>query len=306
MTRSAHPRPVDADHLGNSFSPDLKGRRDRSVFDVDIHWRRDASPLPSILVTEPTIESQEIENDDALYTTPHGGRFPILRFPDESPQPASAVARSFGYGMYYEGICTPALDNLGKRIDCFRAAELLYLHAIMRGDVRAHSGLGIIYMHDYAEGHYFDALGNNLFANLVLSKEEIRAKAYRHLHYAATHGDFEGLYLFGDALREGVGCDVDLAGAFQYYQKAWEVLQQSDAPTNAFLGVTSWRLGRAYEEGEGCACDYDVALQWYETARLNLELAVDNGAWFLDKELGQAKRGVKRMRQELALRAENA
>ena len=301
MTDKADKRPVDADHLGNSFSPDLLGRRSFAVFDVDAHWCRSKSPLPSILVTEQTIESLEIENSEELYTTPHGARYPILRFPDESPSPLEHFAWSFGYNYYYEGISTSAKENLGKRIDCFRAAELLYLHAAARGDIRSHSGLGKIYANDYAEGHYFDAIKNNLFANLVLPKEEIRAKAYQHMSYAAAHDDIEGSYLLGDLLREGIGCDVDMDAAFQSYQKAWQLTQRMMRPSEAFLGSSAWRIARAYEEGEGCPCDYDAALQWYETANLNLEISVDSGAWYLDIERAGAKRGLLRMRQEIAL-----
>lgn len=304
MTDPKQRRPVDAEHLGNSYSPDLRGRRDRSIFSVDPRWRRDASPLPSILITEPTIESMEIENCDELYTTPHGGRYPILTYPEQSPQPLGAIGQSFGYGYYYEGLCTPAVENLGKRIDCFRAAELLYLHAIARDDVHAHVGLGIIYAHDYAEGHYFDALRNNLFANLVLPEEEIRRKAYEHLRFAAAHDDVEGTYLLGDLLREGVGCEVDLDGAFQSYQTAWQKAQLISPPSNPYLGNSALRIGRAYEEGEGCECDYDIALQWYEKARMYLGEAVSNGAWFYDVELAWAKRGEKRMKQEIFLRDE--
>lgn len=304
MTDQRRKRLTDAQHLGNSYSPDLRGQRDRSIFNVDVHWRRSSGTLPSIQISEPTVESMAIENTDELYTTPLGGRFPILKFPEEAPQPRADVARTFAYSFYYEGLITSAYDNLGKCIDCFRTSELLYLHAALRGNVRAHVGLGTIYLHDFAEGHYFDALKHNLFADAVLPEETIRHKAYEHLQHAASMGDPEGAYLFGDVLREGYGCEADLAAAFQSYQTAWNLVQQMETPTNAYLGNAALRLGRAYEEGEGCARDFASALQWYDTARLNLELAVDNGGWFLDLDLAQARRGFKRMRQELALRGE--
>ena len=301
MTDQRKPRPTDADHLGNSYSPDRNGRRDRSIFNVDVHWRRSQGTLPSIQVSEPTGESAQIENSEELYTTPLGGRYPILMFPEESPQPAAEVARTFGYSYYYEGLTTPGQVNRGKRIDCFRASELLYLHALTRGSIRAHVGIGKIYLYDLAEGHYFDALGNNLFANAVLPEEQIRRKAHDHLAHAAKHGDAEGTYLYGDVLHDGCGCDVDMAAAFGCYQDAYRMVDDMASPPTALRGCVAMRLGRAYEEGEGCEADYATALQWYETAVLALQDAVDNGGWFCDVDLGRAIRGAKRMRQELAL-----
>ena len=301
MTEQRKPRPTDADHLGNSYSPDLHGRRDRSIFNVDVHWRRSHGTLPGIQVSEPTNESAQIENTEDLYTTPLGGRYPILNFPEESPQPAAEVARTFGYSYYYEGLITSGQDNPGKRIDCFRTSELLYLHAITRGSIRAHVGLGKIYLYDLAEGHYFDALGNNLFANVTLPEEQIRKKAHDHLRHAAQQRDPEGTYLLGDVLRDGHGCEVDMAGAFSCYQDAYRMVRDMPSPPSALCGTVEMRLGRAYEEGEGCECDYSAALQWYEKATLDLEDAVNNGGWFCDVDLGRAIRGAKRMRQELAL-----
>ncbi|MBO4365672.1 MAG: sel1 repeat family protein [Eggerthellaceae bacterium] len=301
MTSFHSKRPTDATHLGNSYSPDLRGRRDISIFCIDLHWRRACQPLPSIRITEATPESKAMEDTDELYTTPYGGRFPVLLFPEEAPAPLAGTARTFAGAYYLEGMNTPAHVNLGKRIDCFRAAELLYLHAIARGDLRAHVGLGHLYARDRCEGHYFDALKNNLLADLVLPEDQIRKKAYEHFHHAASLGDAEATYMLGDMLRDGCGCQVDLDGAYECYCRAQELLQNASAVTSIMRGGTAFRLGRALEEGEGCPFDFKKALQWYETAVVNLEDAVEQGIWQYNTELGQAKRGILRMRQELAL-----
>lgn len=301
MIKKSQKRPVDATHLGNSYSPDLKGRRDTSIFSVDLHWRREAQPLPSFLVTEPTVESALIEDTDDLYTTPHGGRYPVILFPEEAPKPLSATARSFAQAYYHEGLATSAQDNLGKRIDCFRAAELLYLHAASRGDVRAHVGLGLIYAHDHGEGHYFDALSHNLFLDAVLPTEEIERKAHYHLKLAAAHDDPEGIRLYGDTMHDGRGCAIDREGALACYRKALHMLNKEKAPSPALRGMALLRLGRAYEGGEGCDHDFATALKHYEDAAGELEDAIDCGLWYYDVELGQAIRGVKRMRQEITL-----
>ena len=302
MTRRATKRPTDATHLGNSYSPDLLGRRDTSVFCVDLHWRRSRQPLPSIRITESTPESKALENSEELYAVPYGGRFAVLLFPEEAPGPLSDTARTFADSYYYEGMATSADENLGKRIDCFRAAELLYLHAIARGDLRAHTKLGHLYARDRCEGHYFDAVGNNLLADAVLPASEVREKAFRHFDYAASRGDVEAVYMLGDMLRDGCGCDVDADAAFACYRRACEFVQEMTSATPLLRGCVALRLGRAFEEGEGCAFDFATALSWYEVAAEHLGEAVENGVWQYGVELGQAKRGVLRMRQELALR----
>ena len=293
-------RPTDNTHLGNSYSPDLFGRRDLSIFSVDLHWRRDQQPLPSILVTEPTAESKALESSDELYTTPHGGRFPLLRFPDESSGSLGGTARAFANSYFMEGLNTPAQENRGKRIDCFRSAELLFLHGTARGDLKSHVGLGQIYVNDRCEGHYFDALRNNLLADLTLPKNVIAQKAYEHFRYAASKGDIEGAYLFGDLLRDGHGCPIDLLGAFEYYCYASDLLNERQFPNPILLGNIALRLGRAFEEAEGCTADFETALHWYEIASEALRDVTESGVLFYHAEYGHARRGVARMQQELA------
>lgn len=293
-------RLTDNEHLGNSYSPDLLGKRDLSIFSIDLHWRREWQPLPSILVTEPTIESRALEDSDELYLVPHGGRFPLLRFPDESPGPLGGTARAFANSYFMEGLSTPVRENRGKRIDCFRAAELLFLHAVARGDLKSHVGLGQIYVRDRCEGHYFDALNNNLLADFTLPESVVAQKAYDHFSYAASKGDIEGAYLLGDLLREGHGCSADLPGAFECYCYANDLLSKRESPHPILRGNIALRLGRAFEGAEGCGTDFEAALHWYEIAADALGDAVDSGVLYFHTEYGQAKRGLARMRQELA------
>lgn len=302
MTRARSKRPTDDTHLGNSFSPDLHGRRDMSIFTVDPHWRRAAQKLPSFRITEQTAESRAIENTNDLYTTPYGGRYPVIMFPEESPKPLAVAARTFAQAYYSEGLSTSACENLGKRIDCFRAAELLYLHAATRGDVRAHVGLGRMYADDCCEGHYFDAVGDDLFGEAVLTVEQITRKAHDHLTYAAAQGDAEGTYLYGDMLRDGRGCATDEKAAFECYWTSFQLIKELNAPSPTLRGDAALRLGWAYEEGCGCDEDFATALQFYHMAEADLEDAVEGGTWHYNLALSQARRGAMRVRQELDLR----
>ena len=301
MTEGPAKRRTDATHLGNSYSPDLDGKRDISIFSVDMHWRRASGQLPSFHITEPTPESRAIEDTTELYTTPFGGRFLILTFPEQCPSAFAETARVFAQAYYHEGLCTTSRQKRGKRIDCFRASELLFLHATSRGDVRAHTGLGMIYAHDRAEGHYFEALKNNLFVDAVLPKDLVRRKAYEHLKFATSADDPEAGVQFGDVLMEGIGCQPDARGAYENYQTAYRIAKEARYPAKDYLGAAALRLGKCHEYGLGCDRDYATALSYYETAVTCLEEAVKSGRWHLNIELSHARKGAMRMRQELYL-----
>ncbi|MBR0405251.1 MAG: sel1 repeat family protein [Eggerthellaceae bacterium] len=295
-------RQVDKDHLGNSYSPDLQGRRSRAVFSVDANWRRGREPLPRVDITESTAESAKIENSTAVYTTPRGGRFHIMYFPDEAPPPHDETALYFANGYYYDAYymsCDP--QHLGKRIDYFRMAEILYLHAALRGNDRAHVGLGNIYYYDRCEGHYFDAVRDDLYSDAVLDPQIIAQKAHDHFRLAAEAGDLEGCFMYGDVLREGVGCEVDYARALDMYYLALERCRDMQGMMVTAPGCIHARLGRAHEEGEGCPRDLDTALEHYEAALEYLERAAERFALRFDPELALSRRGIARIRQEMAL-----
>ena len=296
-------RKVDSDHLGNSYSPDLNGRRSFSIYTADRNWFYAGAKLPSIVVTEATIESKQLEETDALYSTPLGGRFRVMQFPEEAPEPLGESARYIADGYYYEGYytrCDPL--HLGKRIDCFRIAELFYLHAIARGCQRAHVGLGKIYYHDRCEGHYFDPSKRDLYAPDVLDRAEIQRRAHDHLRIGADSGDIEASYLYGDVLRNGVGCNVDFGAALDMYLLSLERTRSMQGVADAVSGCTHVRLARAYEEGEGCEVDFELALGHYEEAARLLLAAVERFPVRFDAELARAECGVARMKQELSIR----
>ena len=293
---------MDSEHLGNSYSPDLNGRRSFAIYTADRNWRFTGAKLPSMVISEATIESKQLEVIDALYSVPLGGRFRVMQFPDEAPEPLGETARYIADGYYYEGYytrCDPL--HLGKRIDCFRIAELLYLHAVIRGCERAHVGLGKIYYFDRCEGHYFDPSKFDLYAPDVLDKAEIQRRAHEHLHMGAETGDVEATYLYGDVLRNGVGCDVDFGAALDMYLLSLERAHSIRGLPDVMLGCTHVRLGRAYEEGEGCDVDFELALGHYEEAAQLLLGAVERFPMRFDAELARAECGVARMRQELSL-----
>ena len=69
--------------------------------------------------------------------------------------PDGSIALGLG-GIYYEeGMHYTAASEQQKRVDCFRAAEILYRHAGGRGNAIGWLCLGYVYAYDRCEGGYF-------------------------------------------------------------------------------------------------------------------------------------------------------
>lgn len=75
--------------------------------------------------------------------------------------PDGSIALGLG-GMYYEeGMHYTAASERQKRVDCFRAAEILYRHAAGRGNAIGWLCLRYVYAYDRCEGRYFRSYYNN-------------------------------------------------------------------------------------------------------------------------------------------------
>lgn len=98
--------------------------------------------------------------------------------------PDGSIALGLG-GMYYEeGMHYTAASERQKRVDCFRAAEILYRHAAGR-----------------CEGRYFRSYYNNF--GEVPPKPDTDVLAYECFCHAAEAEIAEGCYKLGDMLAEG-------------------------------------------------------------------------------------------------------
>lgn len=206
-------------------------------------------------------------------------------------------ALRYGSGYYQEGMsCDPVFEN-EKRILCFQAAELLYLHASEKGNVIADCNLGYVYSYDRCEGDYWEK-------RTTWETEEDYRRPYPHLEKACEHfrkaaeaGIAEACYKLGDLLRDGRGCDVDFDEAFEWFVRAYD-LGKFEAPV--VWGSAALRLGRAFEEGEGCIQSFDKALVWYERAATGIDIAVRAGEDWYRGALRRAEKGLARARQELS------
>lgn len=256
-------------------------REDAPVFDCDWPPTEDGSTdkgskLPNVWVT--------VQMQDPTETKT--GRNCICHYtPDEDPDGWQALRHGGDY--YEEGMSCNYGDEHERRVMCFQAAELLYLHASAKGNRYADLCLGYVYSYDRCEGRYWHS-----------EKQEFSCDehAYKHYRKAAEADLAEACYKLGDLLREGRGCTCDPAEAFAWFMKAYE-LGTSERPV--VWGSAALRLGRAYEEGEGCEQSFESARNWYERATTGLGIAVRGGERWYQGALRHAERGLTRTKQEL-------
>lgn len=135
-----------------SFTPKVlrneKWRRRRetgSVFAVDRKGGAGEGGLPRIWVSEPAPDGR--------------GRTFVASYPcgaDRGGWRALELAEVY----FSEALGLPGEEHRRRRVDCYRAAEMLLLHAAARGNIGAHCRLGVIYEGDLCEGAYWDGLAD--------------------------------------------------------------------------------------------------------------------------------------------------
>lgn len=206
-------------------------------------------------------------------------------------------ALDYGGGYYDEGMGCLAEDEREKRVMCFQAAELLYLHAASKGNPVADLCLGYVYSYDRCEGKYWEKLANWETEEDLRAPFDCDGHAYQHFLRAAQAGVGEACYKLGDMLRDGRGCTADPAQAFGWFLKAYE-LTKDDRPH--LWGSAALRLGAACEEGEGCEHSFERAEHWYQIATTGLGIEARGGGSWYRGALRRAEAGLVRVRQELS------
>lgn len=271
--------------------------RDDPVFQTDRSNMTDypnGDRLPSIWITEPIFDGRGgYDGRTYMMVYPYRDhKFPFPGHDDEDGQDALY----YGGGYYDEGMGYIDPSDHEMRIDCFRAAEVLYRHSAGRGNAAANLCLGYVYSYDRCEGRYWVDYA-------VCETPEGRERPYPReeralecFSIAAEAGIPEACYKLGDMYKHGIGCDANAAEAFRWYKRASE-LAPGEQPV--ILGSIALRLGDCYEEGFGCKQDFLQALEWYRRAVSGLEFAVDNGETWYEKALAGARAGVKRCMQEI-------
>lgn len=256
------------------------------VFEVDQRWYDTVDPLPGVWITQ---RAQGCGNECL------GRKYVMLYSWDDPSDPDGSIALSFGADYYLEAMGYSAAADRQARIECFQAAEILYLHAAAKGNVYAYLNLGYVYSYDRCEGRYFvdrrhseDASGDAPYPR--------EQRAFECFEFAAKSGDAEACYKLGDLYKRGVGCEPDAAEALRWYMHAFEL---KDGMPPHVWGSIALRLGDAYENGIGCEFDLEKALDWYRKAETGLDIGVRSGEAFYGRTLANVRAAMKRIVQEL-------
>lgn len=264
--------------------------RYRSTGACEKVFHGEGDELPGIWITLPVYD----ENDQLV------GRDYIDQYPFEWADEDGSRALRYGSNYYREAMTYVDAKDKRMRVECFQAAEILYLHAAKRGNLIAYLNLGYIYSYDRCEGKYYKPWREDIsFEEWAepLPDEQREKRAHDCYERACESGDAEAYYKLGDMKMQGRGCKVDEAEAFRCYGEAFK--RGEDGSPTAW-GSAAIRLADCYENAKGCKQDFEKALEFYKTAATALEISVRNGNWYYRKQLRRAQDGVKRITQELS------
>ncbi len=246
------------------------------------------------------------------------GLFHEEKYPDELKNLDPDGQRGFKYGcMYYsEGMSYTDSKDHQKRIDCFKAAEILFSYASFDcHNIQAFVNLGYIYFYDRCEGYYrerppqdyIDEMHSNYrypHENSAFQCFEIATRRSNHPQAYYKLGDI----LFDEEKLKNVeekrlnkfleqnNFKNSKEAIISMYKKAYEYSEQYDS---FIWGSAALRLGEIYECGKCDVQSFKDACYWYNIAETGLKIAVDAGEYYYKKSYIKAKNGKKRAIQEL-------
>ena len=275
-----------------SFAPSRSGsaakrRLETPVFEIDRRGVDAAERLPRVWVSEPCFRGSDGAFDGRAFTCVY-------------PNGSDALGtRALDLANRYLGAAHACESNDHvRRCACFRAAEILLLHAAERRNVEAYELLAWIYEHDACEGVYW------------ASELELRAAhgsrlspAQRALEWrakAVARGYAPSCCALADKLASLDAPAGDQLRAYRLYRRVCDgALLSSRDCSEADFGTALLGLARCSELGIGCAQSFIDALEGYRAAYRLLSAALDAGAWSLKRAVHDARCGMARMRQEI-------
>ena len=275
---------------GEEITPGTKLSHDANIYELifeDFTTYDNGDKLPGIWVTSAVYDSDN-HYLGHTYTMPYTG----------ADDPDGEEALFYGGCLYDDGMRLTAPEHAKARLDCFKAAELLYRHAAGKGNAMAYLCLGYVYYYDRCKGNYWrnlDELETDEDYRRPFPREE---RAFECFEKATDAGLAEAFYKLGDAYKNGVGCEVDVQQAYRCYATAATV---TDPQAPYLAGSIALRLAECLEEGIGCEHDFERALEEYERAESYLDLAVRSGDWYYKRARDSARDGVARCEQELGM-----
>lgn len=257
------------------------------ILELDQEWYGSDSAYPGIWITRLREKEGQAPRRTYIDLYPTGG----------SGDPDGSRAFRFGSDYYVEGMTYVDAADLEKRIECFQAAEILYLNAAEKGNVDAILSLGYVYSYNRCEGKFFQDFRRAETEEDYRRKVDHRQRAFECFSAAAEYDIPEAYYKLGDMYQKGMGCEESPESAFRCFVQAYKLCSPLDVYGRSGAAL---RLASCYERAYGCSHCFERALDLYEEAQQLFERIVSSGDWFYEKSLDAAKDGARRMRQELS------
>jgi TPR repeat protein len=278
------------------------------ILEVNYDERYGELKLPIIWVTIPVRDLGTGQVAGRTYVNVYTpGQSDGLAF-EPSADDGGWVALQYGSEYYREGFEYADNADREKRIDCFKAAEIFYLHSMQLGNIQALVNLGYLYEYDRCENQYWgylladmnDDCSEECYETIkeencvyVFPREQ---RAFEYFERAYQAGNSEAAFKLGDSYAKGIGCEQDAARAFALYKEAYDSGRHEDA---SVWGSAAYRIARCYEAAKGCELDFEKALEFYKVAEVGLDEAIRNGNHYYSKNLSDTRKAIKRIKQEL-------
>ncbi len=150
------------------------------------------SGFPLVWITQQVVEPQDGRT---------GRRCVFCYDPEDDPD--GEVALDAGADYYNEAMSCDW--RTGRRVECFQAAEVLYLHASRLGNAVADDDLTYVYSYDRCEGNYWDSVAAGANAPRPEERLSIAQRAFAHCRVVAESGIAESCYKLGTSCVTVVG-----------------------------------------------------------------------------------------------------
>lgn len=272
-----------ASTVSRKLSPAKWTQRCRTtpVFHIEVSPNQPHA-LPAVWITEPAYdEMMNVSGREFIAVYPSG------------KDPVGEKALKYAEAYFGEALSYSESDQHELKAECFRAAEILFLHSAQRGCVEAYVKFGAIYADDLCAGSYCHHIeGSESERSLHLLRRSLEC-----FSYAAAHGNAEACWRIAD-----FGMSHDGFGLSPEYLIAMceRSLDLADAQNSTVdKGNAALRLAKMHEQGIGCEQSFRRAYAWYRIAEEELGFVVNCGGWYFKRARLAAERGVRRMRQEL-------
>ncbi len=181
-------------------------------------------------------------------STGWSGQYSVARLPSVEPEaPESKLTNQKSPHLHDHNILSQAIGyysgDSGK-ID-HAAARKLFTKAVESNDPLAHLWMAtLLYRADCG------------FDQDKRRAQELTEGSIDDIKRLANEGNVEAMFLFANALVEGLAIEEDIPAAFQWYRKAAE----------QGLATAQHNLGCLYEYGTGVRLDLTRAAEWYRRA----------------------------------------